>query len=126
MDEELLTSNAIDNLINALCASGVPFVRDIWYDENNQLDGKDYGVVELSGAPVSLWGDGELIEQNARGNVILYVHDGNDSTAKAVQDILRAQDIGFQLTESRYLPTQRLTRWVWIFNMDVYFGTADS
>lgn len=111
----------IDSMIEALSASGVPFARDVWYDENNQLDRKDYGIVELIGAPVSLWGDGELIEQNIRGNVVLYVHDGEDGTAKAVQDILRTMDIGFQLTGTSYLTTQRLTRWTWQFDKDVYF-----
>ena len=122
MDEMELTNNTIDNLIDALNASGVPFARDVWYDENNQLDGKDYGVVELTGAPVSLWGDDGLVEQNIRGNVVLYVHDGNDGTAKAVQDILKAQDIGFQLTGTSYLTVQRLTRWIWRFDMSVYLN----
>lgn len=121
MDESEVTRNALDDMIDALSASGIPFTRDVWYDENNQLDGKDYGIVKLIGSPHSLWGDDGLVEQSFSGNVILYVHDGNDGTAKLVQDILKTMDIGFRLTGSEFLTGPHLTRWTWQFDKRTCF-----
>lgn len=118
---------AIDELITALNASGVEFQRDTWFDVNGSLDNVDYGVVELTGAPVTLWGDDKLIEQNIQGNVILYVRDGEDSKAKAVQDILKEQSVSFRLTGTEYLTDMNMNRWIWQFGMDQYLnGTADD
>lgn len=118
---------AIDELIMALNASGVEFQRDTWFDVNGSLDNADYGVVELTGAPVTLWGDDKLIEQNIQGNVILYVRDGEDSKAKAVQDILQEQSVSFRLTGTEYLTDMNMNRWIWQFGMDQYLnGTADD
>ena len=118
---------AVDELITALNASGVEFQRDTWFDVNGSLDNSDYGVVELTGAPVKLWGDDKLIEQNIQGNVILYVRDGEDSKAKAVQDILKEQSVSFRLTGTEYLTDMNMNRWIWQFGMDQYLnGTADD
>ncbi len=118
---------AVDELITALNASGVEFQRDTWFDVNGSLDNADYGVVELTGAPVMLWGDDKLIEQNIQGNVILYVRDGEDSKAKAVQDILKEQSVSFRLTGTEYLTDMNMNRWIWRFSMDQYLnGTADN
>ena len=118
---------AVDELITALNASGVEFQRDTWFDVNGSLDNADYGVVELTGAPVTLWGDDKLIEQNIQGNVILYVRDGEDSKAKAVQDILKEQSVSFRLTGTEYLTDMNMNRWIWQFSMDQYLnGTADD
>lgn len=118
---------AVDELIMALNASGVEFQRDTWFDVNGSLDNSDYGVVELTGAPVMLWGDDKLIEQNIQGNVILYVRDGEDSKAKAVQDILKEQSVSFRLTGTEYLTDMNMNRWIWQFGMDQYLnGTADD
>lgn len=118
---------AVDELITALNASGVEFQRDTWFDVNGSLDNADYGVVELTGAPVTLWGDDKLIEQNIQGNVILYVRDGEDSKAKAVQDILKEQSVSFRLTGTEYLTDMNMNRWIWQFSLDQYLnGTADD
>lgn len=118
MDDEL---TAVNDLIEALSTSGIPFARDAWWDENNALDGQDYGVVELTGSPVSLWGDDELIEQCIQGNIYLYVADGADDKAKAVQDIMRAQKLSFILNKSEYLMAENKNRWTWSFSMHRYF-----
>ncbi len=120
MGDEHLT--AIDDLIDALSASGIPFQRDAWWDVNNSLDNEDYGVVELTGAPVTLWGDNQLIEQHIQGNVVLYVHDGADDKAKSVQDILKSLDVGFALTGTEYLMAENKNRWMWRFNIDRYLN----
>ncbi len=39
----------IEELITALCATGIDFVREAWIDENNDMGRRDYGVVTLSG-----------------------------------------------------------------------------
>lgn len=112
---------AVNDLILALSASGIQFTRDAWEDETNDLVEQDYGVVELTGSPVTLWGDDEPVEQTIRGNVVLYVHDGADDKAKAIQDILRAQKISFALTGTEYLYTENKNRWTWRFDMRKYF-----
>ena len=119
---------AVNDLILALSASGIPFTRDAWEDENNDLVEQDYGVVELTGSPVTLWGDDEPVEQTIRGNVVLYVRDGADDKAKAIQDILRAQKISFALTGTEYLYTENKNRWTWRFDMRKYllYGKVSS
>lgn len=119
---------AVNELIQALSASGIPFTRDAWEDENNDLVEQDYGVVELTGSPVTLWGDDEPVEQTIRGNVVLYVRDGADDKAKAIQDILRAQKISFALTGTEYLYTENKNRWTWRFDMRKYllYGKVSS
>lgn len=114
--------SAINNLITALSTSGITFQRDAWWDVNNSLDNQDYGVVELTGAPVSLWGDDGLVEQNIQGNVVLYVHDGADDKAKTVQDILKAQGVHFALQSTEYLMNEDKNRWTWRFSLDVYLN----
>lgn len=119
MDEQL---TAVTNLIDALSTSGITFQRDAWWDVNNSLDNQDYGVVELTGAPVSLWGDDGLVEQNIQGNVVLYVHDGADDKAKVVQEILKAQGASFTLQSVEFLMNDGKNRWIWRFSLDVYLN----
>lgn len=114
--------DAIGNLAEALSGSGVEFVRDTWIDVNGDQGRTDYGVVTLTGSPEALWGDDRLISQRMSGNVILYVMDGDDAKAQAVQDILKAYpDLSFRLVSSEFLRDQIATRWTWFFTMEEYF-----
>ena len=55
-----VTRDAADILVSKLNEiEGISFVRDAW--ENKAPD--NYGVVELAGAPTSLWADDVLLEQ---------------------------------------------------------------
>lgn len=113
---------AMDALITALEASGVPFVRDTWIDENNDMGRSNYGVVTLAGEPVTLYGDDRMIRQEMNGNVILYVMDGDDAKAKAVQDILKEYPgMTFRLTGSEFLRDLTGNRWTWRFALEEYF-----
>ena len=113
---------AIDALITALETSGVEFVRDTWIDENNDMGRSDYGVVTLTGAPEALWGDDKLVSQRMNGNVILYVMDGDDAKAQAVQNILKDYaGLTFALTGSEFLRDLIGTRWTWRFTLEEYF-----
>ena len=113
---------AIDSLITALEVSGVPFVRDTWIDENNDMGRSNYGVVTLAGEPVTLYGDDRMIRQEMNGNVILYVMDGDDAKAKAVQDILKEYPgMTFRLTGSEFLRDLTGNRWTWRFALEEYF-----
>ena len=114
--------DAIDTLVSDLSESGVEFVRDTWIDENNDMGRSDYGVVTLTGAPEALWGDDKLISQRMNGNVVLYVMDGDDAKAQAVQEILREYDgLTFALTSCEFLRELIATRWIWRFTLEEYF-----
>lgn len=114
--------DALDDLIDALSDSGVLFVRDTWIDVDNDMGRNDYGIVTLTGAPEALWGDDRMIMQRMNGNVILYVMDGDDSKAKAAQDILRDYPgLQFALTQSEFLRDIIGTRWTWRFTLEEYF-----
>ena len=114
--------DAITDLITALNGSGISFVRDTWIDENNDMGRKDYGVVTLMGEPLTLYGDDRLIRQEMNGNVILYVMDGDDAKAKAVQDILKEYaGLSFRLMGSEFLRDLIANRWTWRFSLEEYF-----
>lgn len=109
-------------LAKALSESGAMFVRDTWIDENADMGRNDYGVVTLTGTPEALWGDDQMISQRMNGNVILYVMDGNDATAQAVQDILKTYPgMSFALASSEFLREMTATRWTWRFTLEEYF-----
>lgn len=113
---------ALDSLAEALSASGVDFVRDTWIDENNDMGRTDYGVVTLTGAPEALWGDDRLVSQRMNGNVILYVMDGDDAKAQAVQEIMREYDgLTFALASCEFLREMIANRWTWRFTLEAYF-----
>ena len=115
--------DALAALITALNASGITFVRDTWIDENNDMGRSDYGVVTLTGEPLTLYGDDKLIKQEMNGNVILYGMDGDDSKAKAVQDILKEYaGLSFRLINSgEFLRDMIANRWIWRFSLEEYF-----
>jgi hypothetical protein len=114
--------DAIDTLVSDLSESGVEFVRDTWIDENNDMGRSDYGVVTLTGSPETLWGDDKLVSQRMNGNVILYVMDGDDAKAQAVQKILQEYDgLTFALTGCEFLRDLIANRWTWRFTLEAYF-----
>jgi hypothetical protein len=114
--------DAINALAEALSGSGVNFVRDTWIDENNDMGRSDYGVVTLTGAPEALWGDDKLVSQRMNGNVILYVMDGDDAKAQAVQEIMQEYDgLSFALTGCEFLRDLIANRWTWRFTLEEYF-----
>lgn len=116
----------IDALIERLSESGVPFTRDMWVDEGNEMADQDYGIVEISGPPVPLWGDGELVCQTIQGNVILYVLGGEETRVKQIQDILRDEGISFSLADMDYVQSENKNRWTWRFEMETYLLEDDD
>ena len=120
------TTNApqdtLADLMDALSESGIPFVRDTWIDENNDMGRSDYGVVALDGGPNTLYGDDRLIKQEMNGRVILYVMDGDDAKAQTVQDILKTyQGLSFRLAGCDFLREMIANRWTWRFTLEEYF-----
>lgn len=114
--------DALTEFMDALDESGVPFVRDTWIDENNDMGRSDYGVVTLAGEPMTLYGDDRMIRQEMNGNVILYVMDGDDAKAKAVQDILKEYPgLSFRLVGSEFVRDLEANRWTWRFALEEYF-----
>ena len=114
--------DTLQDLIDALSGSGVPFVRDTWIDENNDMGRSDYGVVALSGEPLTLYGDDRMIKQEMNGSVIMYVMDGDDSKAQTVQNILKAYPgLSFRLAGCDFLREMIANRWTWRFTLEEYF-----
>lgn len=114
--------DALTDLMDALNESGILFVRDTWIDENNDMGRSDYGVVTLAGEPETLYGDDRLIRQEMNGNLILYVMDGDDAKAKAVQDILKEYPgLSFRLMGSEFVRDLIANRWTWKFALEEYF-----
>lgn len=114
--------DALTDLMDALNESGILFVRDTWIDENNDMGRSDYGVVTLAGEPETLYGDDRMIRQEMNGNVILYVMDGDDAKAKAVQDILKEYPgLSFRLMGSEFVRDLIANRWTWKFALEEYF-----
>ena len=111
----------IEELITALCATGIDFVREAWIDENNDMGRRDYGVVTLSGEPAQIWGDDQLIMQSQKGEVILYLMDGDARKAHAVQEVLREQeDLSFTVGGHEFLPDLLADRWRWRIELSEY------
>lgn len=125
-NEPITPHGAIDELIETLSGSGIPFTRDMWVDEENQMAGTDFGVVEISGTPRQLWGDGRLIEQTITGAVVLYVQHGNEENVKVIQGILRDQDMSFYLESTEYVESENANRWTWRFELEEYLLDGDG
>ena len=112
------TREPASRVIAALSETGVPFAEDAWFDENNNPTREDYGIVEITGSQ-ALYGDGEMVAQNLRGNVILYVMDGSDETAGSVQDALKNIDgLSFALAGKEFLGDLMANRWTWRFELE--------
>ena len=115
------TTDRIEELVTALSATGIDFVREAWIDENNDMGRRDYGVVTLAGEPAQIWGDDQLIMQSQKGEVILYLMDGDNRKAHAVQEVLRNQkDISFTVSVYDFLRDLMATRWRWKFELEEY------
>ena len=122
MPNQTAPQDALQDLMDALSESGVPFVRDTWIDENNDMGRNDYGVVALTGEPLTLYGDDRMIKQEMNGNVILYVMDGDDAKAQAVQEILKGYPgLSFRLAGSEFVRELIANRWTWRFQLEEYF-----
>jgi len=112
------TREPAQRVIDALNETGVPFVEDAWFDENANPVREDYGIVEITGSQ-ALYGDGKMVAQNLRGNIILYVMDGSDETAGSVQDRLKTIDgLSFTLAGKEFLGNLMANRWTWRFELE--------
>ena len=108
----------IDELIDALNETGVPFVRDAWVE----APAGDYGVVSMEGEPMALWGDDHMVAQRCLCSVYLYSRDGRDDVPAAVNAILNASDVIFAIMSREYLPDLNMIRWQWRVTLEQYFG----
>ena len=113
----MFTDAKVHELKSLLEGSGIRFQVDSWEDANNTMGDMDYGVIELTGAPVTVWGDNRIVYQDIQGNVVIYVSDGEVDKAKRVQEILTTIDLSFALTSTEYLQDQGKRRWTWRFDM---------
>lgn len=103
-------SNKIDSLLTALNAiEGLAFVQDAWKDKAPD----DYGVVELTGESHALWADEKMVEQRFRAKVHIYVHDGEFDWIQAVQSVLEAQDLYYDMPTREYLYDIHAVHWEW-------------
>lgn len=99
----------LKDLIDALNASGIPFVRDAWVD----APAGDYGVVETQGEPSALWADDQLVCQRINCNVYLYSRDGQDDNPIMINNVLNNADVYFNLVSREYLYEVNMIRYTW-------------
>lgn len=124
---ETEATDRIEELVTALCGTGIDFVRETWIDEDNDTGRRDYGVVTLAGDPVQIWGDDKLIMQSQKGEVILYLMDGDNRKAHAVQEVLRNQaDLSFTVGGHDFVRDLMATRWRWRFEISEYLLGLDD
>ena len=97
--------------------SGIRMQVDSWEDTNNTMGDMDYGVVELTGSPTTIWGDNRIVYQNIQGNVVIYVSDGEVDKAKRMQETMDNIGLSYTLTGTEFLPDQGKRRWTWRFDM---------
>ena len=117
----------VPEIISALSeGTGIDFVRDAWVDENGEMGRRDYGVVTVIGSPLALWGDDKLIAQIVEGEIILYVMDGDDSKAAAVQNVLKEMEIPFRLKSCVFDREIAANRWIWGYSADEYLNGSDE
>lgn len=109
--------NLAQDILDALAETGIPFAEDAWYDETASRGREDYGVVTVTGG-LALYGDDQMIMQNLIGNVILYVMDGADEKAAAVQAALNGvEGIYITLSGKEFLQDLMANRWTWRFEL---------
>lgn len=127
MPETTETTDRIEELVEALSETGIDFVRETWIDEDNDMGRRDYGVVTLAGEPTQIWGDDRLIMQSQKGKVILYLMDGDNRKAHAVQEVLRDQkDMSFTVSGHEFVRDLLATRWTWNFEIEEYLTALDD
>lgn len=121
------TTDRIEELVTDLSATGIDFARETWIDENNDMGRRDYGVVALAGEPTQIWGDDRLIMQSQKGEVILYLMDGDNRKAHAVQEVLRDQkDMSFTVNGHDFVRDLMAVRWRWKFELLEYLTELDN
>ena len=105
-----VTVDAVDRLVTALnTLEGIAFVRDAW--ENKAPD--NYGVVEVDGAPMNLWGDDKLLSQVFQLRIHAYVDGSRDDLVALVQAKLESATDWFSLIQHEFLMDVNKNHWVW-------------
>ena len=94
---------------------GIAFARDAWEDKAPD----QYGVVEMTGAPLIFYADGHPTDAVYQVQVTLYVTGADDTWADAVMAKLQALedanpwlDLGFRLTAHQYLYDIDKVQWI--------------
>ena len=79
--------SAIDKLVDRLNElDGIEFAKDAWVNKAPE----NYGVVELNGEALQLWGDGRLTDSAWNVVVRAYVKDDSDEYPALIQEKLEA------------------------------------
>lgn len=105
-----VTVDAVDQLVSELDSlEGIAFVRDAW--ENKAPD--NYGVVELDGSPVNLWGDNKLLSQVFQLRVHAYVNGSRDDLVALVQAKLAAKCDSYVLAGHEFAFDIGKNHWTW-------------
>lgn len=79
--------SAIDRLVDRLNElDGIEFAKDAWVNKAPE----NYGVVELNGEALQLWGDGRLTDSAWNVVVRAYVKDDSDEYPALIQEKLEA------------------------------------
>lgn len=97
----------IDKLLEALNATGVPFVRDAWVN----MPAGDYGVID-NVSESYLWADDRPIFRRTVCSVWLYTRDAGERQLRAVKDALNGCSAvdRYSLNSRTYLDAEDLVR----------------
>ena len=108
----------IDTILTALNATGIPFARDAWTEMEPDTE---YGVIVMSGVPVTVWADNMPVYQALQGAVYLYTFEGDNEhlELQKVQRALTECGCSYVLTESSYQEDINATMWMWRISIDV-------
>jgi hypothetical protein len=105
---------ALQAIKTALDATSIPFADTAW---STAPDGT-YGVYQVDFGGVSLWGDGERLDQVIHGSVDVFVPI-SESVYEAVRSVESAlgtlESVGWQFNSKQYERDTKLTHLEWVF-----------
>ena len=102
----------LDELREALKATGIPFAHYAWA---TRPDG-DYGVWGEDSSK-SLWADGRMSERIAQGTVDLFADDDEGFSKELVERALDSIGCSWYLNSIQYEDDTRLLHYEWVFEV---------
>lgn len=111
----------LDELVTALQELGtpqtgratIPFFKGEMYNAE-----PNYGTVTLTGEATALWADGQMQEQALEGSIDVFIKESDIQPITAVQDILKAQGISFELYSIQHERDRKLVHYEWVFRLE--------
>ena len=106
----------IDQLIEALKDTGIPFAEYAW----DQRPKTNYGVISIEGAGDTLGADNRIECQAIAGTVDLFTYNNDRTAVGTIQETLDAfEGCAWYLNSVQYEDDARLIHWEWVFQLEV-------